>query len=117
MGVKNIEAYKEAINETLEWMEEERTADEFDRWFYDRDTVIEIVDGRPIKKKIFKPVEAQAYTRDTYLLGSIPSGTGPDSWGGRLHLVQILAEEGYVDISKNDNDEITYKTIKKFPNS
>ena len=115
MAVKNIKAYKEEIDETLEWMSERKTQDEFDKWFYNLGTEVKYIDGVKTISRSIAPVKFRPFTKDTYILGSIDSGMGPDTWGGRLHLVQILVAEGYVDSSVNDDGKVTYKTIKQFP--
>jgi hypothetical protein len=99
MKLKNIIAYKHEINETLEWMKEERSETEFDEWCYSdfgRDDSYECRFSPP--------------TGESIILGGINS-LGADCQQGRLHLVQCLMELGYIDAVTRDGI-VHYKTVK-----
>ena len=102
MAIENIIAYTEEINETLEWMRTPRTEHEFDDWIRNE-----------MYRKMSEPSRFKPVCGDSYILGSIPSGVGVDSWGGRLDLVQHLMGYGFIDAVSNDG-VITYRTIKDF---
>jgi hypothetical protein len=89
-----IKGYASTIAEILEWAKDPRSDSDFDFWMRQH---------RPLRFEVISP--------ESIILGSIVSGSGADSWGGRLHLMQILVELGDMR-SWKDGERIMYQATK-----
>jgi len=122
---KGILPYKDKIDETLEWMKDGKTSREFDDWMFEYDSIIEVIQenktidgvkyykGDKIRKPKIQKASAADFSAEGFILGSVSQGLGVNTWAGRLNLVQILSNEGYINVKRKDG-VLHYKTIKKF---
>lgn len=82
--MSDLTAYKEQVEETLNWLGNGRTTKEFDTEY---------------GGLVFRPGKVIAYHKTTPILGSMNQGLGPFTWAGRLDLLQHMVLNGLVDFS------------------
>lgn len=111
--MEGYEPYEAEIQEIKGWLATgPKTGDEFDEWTRRQvNPVTETIDpetGMTHVRPVMKMGNVRSFGPGTAILGSIEQGIGPDTWAGRLDLLQAMCRAGIVKASQN-GDHIVYE--------
>lgn len=104
---EGLHGCRELVSEMLDWLSIERSQDDFDKKYSDKEVSILPNGDTVVTPKISKFYVV--YPNDI-ILGSFSQGLGAESWAGKIHIIQILCARGVVTAEKR-NGKVFYKKV------